>query len=91
LESPREAERFFASGAEFARTRKPGAGAKTKYDWSIARTLYGQGKNDGEIGRVMGVASNTVTSWRRREGLPANAAAGGRRREEGTASGRGAP
>lgn len=93
LESPKETERFLASGAKFAgtRTRRPGAGAKAKYDWSIAWTLYGQGKNDGEISRVMGVASNTVTSWRRREGLPANAAAGGRKREERTASGRGTP
>ena len=61
--------------------RAPGAGKKEKYDWSIARKLYDGGKNDGEIGREMGINPRSVKSWRNRNDLPANTETGGRWKE----------
>lgn len=50
-----------------------------KYDWEKAQELYALGKNDGEIARVLECPPNSVRSWRRRNNLPANAKAGGKR------------
>lgn len=61
------------------RPRAPGAGAKPRFDWDEARRLYDRGANDGEIGRVLGCRPQTVKSWRKRRGLPANTAPGGNR------------
>lgn len=59
--------------------RKP-RGVKEKYDWDIAKRLYDEGKNDGEIARVMGCTPGVVRQWRNRNKLPANATAGWRAR-----------
>ena len=63
------------------RQRAPGAGKKEKFDWSIARRLYDEGKNDGEIGKAMGINPRSVKSWRNRNDLPANTGTGGRQKE----------
>lgn len=51
-------------------------GPKPKYDWEEARRLYGQGANDGQIGRALGCRPQLVCAWRRRWGLPANSMVG---------------
>ena len=58
---------------------RKGAGPKPKYDWEAARAMYGRGANDGEISRALGCRPQVVCGWRRREGLPARCAVGGRR------------
>ena len=57
--------------------RKP-QGPKEKYDWSIAKRLYDEGKNDGEISRVMGCTPGVVHQWRVRNKLPRNTNVGWR-------------
>lgn len=57
--------------------RKP-QGPKEKYDWSIAKRLYDEGKNDGEISRVMGCTPGVVHQWRNRNKLPRNTNVGWR-------------
>jgi DNA-binding transcriptional regulator YiaG len=39
--------------------------------------LYKKGFNDNQIAKILGVARNTICSWRKRRGLPPNAKAGG--------------
>lgn len=63
--------------AENAEKRTP-AGPKEKYEWDVARRLYDEGKNDGEIARIMGCTPGVVHQWRNRNKLPANTAAGWR-------------
>lgn len=59
------------------RKRNPGAGAKLKYDWDLARKMYDTGCNDGEIARKLGCVSSTVRTWRIQNNLPAHATVGG--------------
>ena len=59
------------------RKRNPGAGAKQKYDWELARKMYDTGCNDGEIARALGCVSSTVRTWRIQNNLPAHATVGG--------------
>ena len=59
---------------------------QSKFDWKKSRELYDAGKNDQEIADVLGCSSNSVFSWRKENGLPANAARGwykGRARKTG--------
>ena len=58
------------SRAENAGKTRGSGGAKEKHDWSIARRLYDEGKNDGEISRVMGCTPGVVHQWRNRNNLP---------------------
>lgn len=41
--------------------------------WDIARELYNQGWTDGKIAKEIGMSSNSVWNWRKKEGLPPNA------------------
>ena len=79
LETPEDAGRYIQ-----ARKRRPGGGAKVKYDWEKGRELYDQKKNDREISREMGVSVGAVKAWRKREGLPANVKAGGNHGQDRT-------
>ena len=47
-------------------------GRKEKYDWTIAKRLYEQGKSDGEIAEVMGCYASVVRVWRKRNDLQIN-------------------
>ena len=51
-----------------------------KMDREKAMELYRQGKIDREIAEATGVVKETVTNWRKKNGLPAN---GGRRKKNG--------
>lgn len=62
------------------RKRAPGAGPKEKYDWAFAMQLHRLHMNDGQIGRALGCSPMTVRDWRKRNNLPANTTAGGRRK-----------
>lgn len=41
-----------------------------KYDWKRFRSLWDEGRTDGEIAREMRCNKETVAKWRRKEGLP---------------------
>lgn len=43
-----------------------------KFNEEKARALYQEGRSDGAIGKVLGVTSNAILMWRRRNQLPAN-------------------
>ena len=49
---------------------------RKKLNTEFAWQLYDKGQNDCEIGRMLGVSSNTVRSWRVRSGLEPNARPG---------------
>jgi uncharacterized protein YjcR len=40
--------------------------------WDRAKELYDQGLTDGRIAEAIGVSTNSVLNWRRKEGLPSN-------------------
>lgn len=61
--------------------RAPGGGRDEKYDWSVAEKMHAEGKNDGDIARVMGVRRTLVLAWRKRNGLKANTTMGGQKKE----------
>lgn len=75
LESPEKAEQFING-----RKRQPKA--KTKYDWGRAEQLYREGRNDGEIARVIGCTPGGVLTWRKRKGFTVNARPGGDHRKQ---------
>jgi len=45
---------------------------RTTFNEKIALQLYNSGKNDTQIGEVVGKASNTIAQWRHRKKLPVN-------------------
>ena len=45
---------------------------KRFWDKKLAFELYGEGKSDREIAEACGICRETVASWRKRCGLPAN-------------------
>lgn len=58
---------------------------KSKFDWKRGRELYDAGLNDQQIADALGCSNCTVFSWRKQNGLSANAARGwfkGKKRKE---------
>jgi len=45
---------------------------RTTFNQKTALQLYNSGKNDTQIGEVVGKASNTIAQWRHRNNLPPN-------------------
>jgi len=45
---------------------------RTTFNEKIALKLYNSGKNDTQIGEVVGKRSNTIAQWRHRKNLPVN-------------------
>lgn len=62
--------------------RRHTGGRFVKYDPEQLREMYRQGFNDAQIGDAVGAPRGSVRSWRKRNGLPPNAAPGWQRREE---------
>ena len=62
---PAKGESF--AGREVTPLKKP---RKTKYSREQLQDLWERGLNDREIADEMGCAERTVSTWRRREGLP---------------------
>lgn len=62
---PAKGESF--AGREVTPLKKP---RKTKYSREQLRELWERGMNDREIADEMGCAERTISTWRRREGLP---------------------
>lgn len=60
-----QGERF--ASREVTPLKKP---RKTKYSREQLRELWERGLNDREIAEEMGCAERTISTWRRREGLP---------------------
>ena len=48
-------------------------GPATKIDYAKAKELYDSGLSDLKIGRALGMSSNAVYNWRKRNGLPSHA------------------
>lgn len=44
-------------------------------DKARVREMYDEGKNDYEIAKALGCSTNAIFNWRKKNGLPANAAA----------------
>lgn len=49
---------------------KGGRSKGPEWDTEKAHTLYGEGRNDAEIARALGLVPSTIAKWRRSEGLP---------------------
>lgn len=60
--------------SEADKRRKKGRAGRPKKDWDKAEAyrLYQEGLYDGEIAKALGVASMTINTWRRGQGLPTN-------------------
>ena len=48
-------------------------GPATRIDYAKAKELYDSGLSDLKIGRALGMSSNAVYNWRKRNGLPSHA------------------
>ena len=62
-----------------------------KLDEEKVMELYREGKSDGAIGKVLGVTSNAILMWRRRNQLPANFSHGHKPGEAAPATGENQP
>lgn len=79
LETPREAQRLLERMEKPPTETEPPKVKRGKPDWGRAESLYKQGVNDSVIAGEIGVTSAAVCGWRKRSGLPANAAPGWKR------------